>query len=99
MQNADKESGIDLVFMGDGFVDKDMAVGGKYERKMNAAMEQFFAVEPYKSLRDHFNVKGVKVVSPNAEFFSDAKRAICKHDDAAFRYAKKPWVMLQIKQW
>lgn len=33
MQNADKESGIDLVFMGDGFVDKDMAVGGKYERK------------------------------------------------------------------
>lgn len=89
MQNADKESGIDLVFMGDGFVDKDMAVGGKYERKMNAAMEQFFAVEPYKSLRDHFNVKGVKVVSPNAEFFSDAKRAICKHDDAAFRYAKK----------
>lgn len=87
MQQATKGEGIDLVFMGDGFVDKSMA-DNTYMDKMHEAMEQFFAVEPYSSLRDRFTVKAVKAVSPNAEFAPDAKHAIDKDNDKAFEYAK-----------
>lgn len=87
MQQATRGEGIDLVFMGDGFVDKSMA-DNTYMDKMHEAMEQFFAVEPYSSLRDRFTVKAVKAVSPNAEFAPDAKHAIDKDNDKAFEYAK-----------
>lgn len=38
-------------------------------------MDQFFSVEPYRSLRDYFNVYAVRVISENDVFFSEyAKR-------------------------
>lgn len=89
LQTAIEGSGVDVVLMGEAFVDKDMETDGKYEQKMRAAMEQFFTEEPYKSLRSRFNVYAVKVVSPNAEFASDAKHAINESDAKAFEYAKK----------
>jgi len=89
LQIATEGKGIDLVFMGEAFVDKDMDNGGKYEKKMQNAMEQFFSEEPYKSLRSRFNVFVVKVVSPNAEFASDARHAINEDNEKAFEYAKK----------
>lgn len=88
LQEATEGTGIDLVFMGEGFVDKAMGAGGAYEQKMNEAMEQFFKVEPYKSLRNRFTVKAVKVVSPNAEFLFDAKHTINQSDEIAFKYAQ-----------
>jgi uncharacterized protein YjdB/thiol-disulfide isomerase/thioredoxin len=57
--------GINIVFMGDGYTDKDMASGGLYEKVMKEAMEEFFAIEPYKTFRTRFNVYAVKVVSKN----------------------------------
>ncbi len=65
LQKATKGQGIDLFFMGDGFVDTDMSDGGKYDKKMREAVEKYFSVEPVKSLRDRFNVYYVKVVSKN----------------------------------
>lgn len=89
LQNAETSNAIDLVFMGEAFVDKDMDENGKYEQKMNEAMEQFFSIEPYTSLRSRFNVYAVKVVSPNAEFGIGAQHAINESDEKAFEYAKK----------
>ena len=65
LQKATKGQGIDLFFMGDGFVDTDMGDGGKYDKKMREAVEKYFSIEPVKSLRDRFNVYYVKVVSKN----------------------------------
>ena len=87
MQTATEGNGVDLVFMGEAFTDKDMASGGAYEKKMQAAMEQFFSQEPYTSLRHRFNVYMVKVVSPNEEFAENAVHAINEDDDIAFDYA------------
>ena len=70
LQKASVGKGINIVFMGDGFVDKDMGKGGIYETLMNQMMEEFFAIEPYKTFRDRFNVYAVKVVSPNAKIGS-----------------------------
>lgn len=65
LQRASVGKGIDIVFMGDAYTDKDMEPNGTYETVMKQAMEEFFAIEPYKSFRNHFNVYAVKVVSKN----------------------------------
>ena len=65
LQTATVGKGINLVLMGDGYTDKDMSAGGLYETLMNQSMEEFFAIEPYKTFRNRFNVYAVKVVSPN----------------------------------
>lgn len=89
LQSATVDKGIDLVFVGEGFVDKDMESGGKYEQKMKESMEQFFSQQPYESLRSRFNVYAVKAVSPNEVFSKESKHAIDKSDTKAFEYAKK----------
>ena len=86
LQQATVGRGIDLVFMGEGFVDRDMGDGGLYEQKMREAMEQYFSIEPYKSFRNRFNVFLVKVVSPNAEFTADAQRRINESDQICIGY-------------
>ncbi|MBQ2375039.1 MAG: leucine-rich repeat protein [Alistipes sp.] len=54
-QSATVGNGVNIVFMGDCFDAKDI-VEGYYEEIMNEAIEHFFAVEPYKTYRDYFNV-------------------------------------------
>lgn len=89
LQKATVGKGIDLVFMGEAFVDKDMEPGGKYEQKMKEAMEQYFSIEPYKTFRNRFNVYAVKVVSPNEEFATNAVHRINENDEVCFEYAQK----------
>jgi hypothetical protein len=74
LQTATKGAGIDLVLMGDAYSDRQIA-DGTYDKTMNTAMEKFFAVEPYKSYRDHFNVYSVKAVSKN-EGYGDGYETI-----------------------
>ena len=81
LQKAAKGKGIDIVFMGDGFLDKDMEPGGKYESVMKQWMEQFFVYEPYRSYRDWFTIYTVKVVSKNDVFnCPDAERRLTRDD-------------------
>ena len=68
LQSASVGRGVNFVLLGDGFVDRDMAPGGAYEQRMRSAMEALFTYEPYRSLRNRFNVYTVKVVSANAEY-------------------------------
>lgn len=89
IQKATVGKGIDLVFLGEGFVDKDMDAGGKYETKMKQAADKMFELEPYKSFRNRFNLYGVKVVSPTAEFTEGAEKRINEDYGTAFEYAKK----------
>ncbi len=89
LQKATKGKGINLVFLGEGFVDKDMGDNGLYEQVMRSAVEQYFAYEPLKSFRDRFNAYCVKVVSPNAEFLPNAVHRINEDDATCFEYAKK----------
>lgn len=65
VQSATQGAGVDLVFMGDCFDAKDIAEG-KYLDAMNEAIGYFFAVEPYKTYRDYFNVYTVFGLSPDS---------------------------------
>ena len=66
IQKATVGKGINLVFMGDAYTDKDIA-SGRYEQLMRAAADEFFSIEPYQSFRNRFNVYAVKVVSKNGK--------------------------------
>ena len=77
LQQASVGRGINIVFMGDGFTDRDVRAGGPLEQTAREFMEQFFVYEPYKTFRNRFNVWLVKVVSENSEFTSpDSHRAL-----------------------
>ena len=89
IQQATEGNGIDIVFIGEGFVDKDMATGGLYETKMKEAADKLFELEPYKSFRNRFNLYGVKVVSPTAEFTEGAKKRLNEDDKVSFELASK----------
>ena len=84
LQQASVGKGINIIFLGDGFLDTDMAAGGKYDQKMNEAMEQFFAYEPYTTFRDRFNVYAVRVVSQNAEYAEDSNRRLTFNEGNSF---------------
>ena len=66
IQKATKGKGINLVFMGDAYTDKDIA-SGLYEQLMRNSADQFFSIEPYASFRDRFNVYAVVAVSQNGK--------------------------------
>lgn len=92
LQTATTGKGIDLVFMGDAYVDRDMETNGKYEQDMKTGMEHFFSIEPYKTFRDRFNVYAVKVVSPNEIIdgeFDKGEHRISFQNDTCFKYAGK----------
>lgn len=57
LQKATKgqRGGIDILFVGEGYDAEDIATG-TYRQHMEKEMEYFFAVEPYKTYRDYFNV-------------------------------------------
>ena len=83
LQEATVGRGVNIIFLGDGFVDTDMVDGGRYDRKMEEAMEQFFAYEPYTTFRNRFNVYAVRVVSENAEYTHDSNRRLTYYKDAS----------------
>jgi Bacterial surface proteins containing Ig-like domains len=66
IQTAATGKGINLVFMGDAYTDKDIA-SGLYMEMMREAANQFFSIEPYKTFKNRFNVYAVKVVSKNGK--------------------------------
>lgn len=55
LQKATRGNGVNLVFLGDGYNNKDIA-NGTYLKDMKQQMEYFFDVEPYTTYRDYFNV-------------------------------------------
>lgn len=107
-QRATKGAGVDLVFMGDCFDAKDIAEG-KYLDAINEAIGYFFAVEPYKTYRDYFNVYTVFGLSPDsgvgdvntireAKFGSAyALEGIVPDESVCFEYACKAPTVTQDK--
>ena len=98
IQKATVGKGINLVFMGDAYTDKDIA-SGQYEQLMRAAADEFFSIEPYKSFKNRFNIYAVKVVSKNGKTGTGYTTALgtklvngsasTGNEDKIFQYALK----------
>lgn len=65
LQKATKGKGISIVFIGDCYDAKDIATG-TYLSDIQEAYEYFFAVEPYKTYKDYFNVYAIVAESPES---------------------------------
>ena len=65
LQRASKGSGVNLVFLGDGFDAKDVSEG-LLLKDINEAVGHFFAIEPYKTYKDYFNVYTAVSLSPES---------------------------------
>lgn len=99
-QTASVGGGVNLVFMGDCFDARDIA-HGDYLNGINEAIGYYFAIEPYKSYRDYFNVYTVVGLSPesgmgtvntvkDAKFGSQYSLAgITPNTETTFTYAMK----------
>jgi hypothetical protein len=101
LQSHSKGNGINLVFLGDGFDAKDISEG-TYLKDIKLEVENFFAIEPYKTYRNYFNVYTAIPVSPEsgigtvntiryAKFETTYTGGVglrCDYD-AAFNYALK----------
>ena len=100
-QSATKGGGVNLVFMGDCFDARDIAMGS-YLDGINEAIEHFFAVEPYTTYRDYFNVYTIVGLSNDsgmgtANTIRDAKfgsqytinNGVTPDETTTFEYAMK----------
>ena len=77
-------NGIKLIFTGDAFTDKDHAAG-TFDTWVQHAVEAFFSEEPYKSLRNRFDVYSVAAVSKNKEIADDSQTAFsCSFGEGTF---------------
>ena len=47
---------FNIVILGDGYKKRDLLVGGKFEKRARSAMDSFFAIEPYTTFKNRFNV-------------------------------------------
>ncbi len=47
---------LNIVIVGDGYQQKDLREGGKFEKSARSAMNSFFAIEPFKTFKDRFDV-------------------------------------------
>lgn len=59
LNKASIGKGIDIVFVGDGFTEEDLARGGKWQQALDTVNRYMFEVEPLKSYREYFNVYAV----------------------------------------
>ena len=74
LQKASTGNGIDLVITGDAFSDRQIT-DGTFEKAAKQAMNDFFSVEPMKSLKNRFNVHMVEAVSKHEEYFTGCSTA------------------------
>lgn len=65
LNKATKGDGVDLVFLGDCYDAADIAAGN-YLADLEEAGEYYFALEPYKTYKDYFNVYAVLGVSDDS---------------------------------
>ncbi len=98
IQTATIGNGIDIVLMGDGYSDRQIAAGD-YDKVINDVAEKLFTEEPYKSFKDYFNVYAVTAVSKNEGYSEYSETALGGYfgagslaggnDSQAFAYAMK----------
>ena len=62
IHSATVGKGIDVVFVGDAFADKDQGLFNKY---VELGKEAFFTEEPFRSTKDRFNIYRIGSVSKN----------------------------------
>ena len=106
IHSATVGKGIDVVFVGDAFADKDQELFNKY---VELGKEAFFTEEPFKSTKDRFNIYRIGSVSKNGIItqeggdtkfsaqFGDGTYISGNHD-AVFRFVQDKMPSVNLKK-
>lgn len=97
LQQSTTGNGVDLVFMGDAFSDRQIA-DGTYANVMQKAADAFFSEEPYKSMKDRFNVYTVNVVSATEGYEHSGQALSTGHGDGTYVYGNDSKVIEYAKK-
>ena len=99
-QTASEGAGVNVVFMGDCFDARDIAMGS-YKAGIDEAIGYYFGIEPYKTYKPYFNIYTVVGMSPDSGMgtvntIKDAKfgsqyslSGIAPDTQATYEYAMK----------
>lgn len=97
LQQSSTGNGVDLVIMGDAFSDRQIA-DGTYAHVMQKAADAFFSEEPYKSMKDRFNVYTVNVVSATEGYEHSGQALSTGHGDGTSVYGNDSKVIEYAKK-
>ena len=64
-QTASQGAGVNIVFMGDCFDARDIAMGS-YKAGIDEAIAYYFGIEPYKTYKPYFNIYTIFGMSPDS---------------------------------
>jgi len=78
LHSATKGKGIDIVVLGDGFVDKEIGPGKIYDLTMEKFKNSFLELEPFKTYKDYFNVYMIRVVSKEHGVSDEGNKVLTK---------------------
>ena len=90
-------AGINLILMGDAFSDRQIA-DGTYANVMQKAADAFFSEEPYKTMKDRFNVYTVNVVSATEGYEHSGQALSTGHGDGTYVYGNDSKVIEYAKK-
>lgn len=96
-QQSSSGNGVDLVLLGDAFSDRQIA-DGTYAEVMRKAADAFFSEEPYKSMKDKFNVYTVNVVSAIEGYEYSGQALSTGHGDGSYVYGNDAKVIEYAKK-
>ena len=77
LQQAKEGNGIEVVLMGDGYSDRQVA-DGTYLNDMKLIYKYLFNIEPYSSFKDFFTVKVLNVISLTEGYDTGYTQAACR---------------------
>ena len=97
LQQSTTGAGLDLILMGDAFSDCQIA-DGTYAAVMQKAVDAFFSEEPYKSMKDRFNVYTVNVVSATEGYEHSGQALSTGHGDGSYVYGNDAKVIEYAKK-
>ncbi len=75
IQTSSAGTGPNIIVMGDGFSDRQIA-SGLYDSIMQKGVEALFREEPFASYKDYFNIYCVKVISRNEGYEDGGSTAL-----------------------
>lgn len=97
LQSSDISNGVDVIFMGDAFSDRQIEEG-VYNNMVKRVIDALFSEEPFKSMKDYFNVYSVDVVSPSEGYELDGQKLGTVHGGGTYVYGNNSKVIEYAKK-
>ena len=82
VQTATKGKGISIVLVGDAYSDRQIS-DGTYDKDLNRAIDNIFNEEPFRSLKDYFNIYISYAVSENESILGVTALDVCFDDNSS----------------